>query len=121
MSNEGVALVSRVAVLLLLIVVAAFLRAAVGPGQRRGLFMVAGTVGGVSSGVAVADLISRWIGIDVSIIGACLGILAGWGARGVLRGALLERQPRPASKLRPIAASYPSCHRKRYRREGLSF
>jgi hypothetical protein len=72
-------LVSRAALVILLIVVASFFRALVGPGRRRGFFMLAGTLGGMSFGVAVAYLISRWIRTDVSVIGACLGMSVGWG------------------------------------------
>jgi len=92
MSSEGVTLVSRAVLVILLIVVASFFRALVGPGRRRGLFMLAGTLGGMSFGVAVAALISRRTRIDVSVIGACLGISVGWGVAWLLA----RRIPREA-------------------------
>jgi len=79
MSSEGVTLISRVGLVAVLIVATAFVRALVGPSRRRGLFMGVGTLGGMSAGVAVASLSSRFITTDVSVIFACLGIFAGWG------------------------------------------
>jgi hypothetical protein len=72
---------SRAAPVIVLILVAAFFRALVGPGRRRGLIMQAGTLGGISFGVGVA-LISHWVKTDGSAICACLGmslgLAAGW-------------------------------------------
>jgi hypothetical protein len=79
MSREGVTLMSQVALVALLIVVTAFVRVLVGPSRRRGLYMGIGTVAGMSTGVAVASLMPRWISPDVVAILACLGIFAGWG------------------------------------------
>ena len=79
MSSEGVRLMSRVAVVAVLIIVTAFVRAVVGPSRGRGLYMGLGTLGGMAAGVAVASLMSRWVTTDVSVICACLGIFAGWG------------------------------------------
>ena len=78
MSNEGVRLVARVLVVAFLIVAGAIFRAVVGPGKRRGGIMLAGTVGGISSGVLLSYPISQWLGTDVSVICACLGIVLGW-------------------------------------------
>ncbi len=78
MSSEGVALISRVALVAVLILVTAAVRTLVGPSQRRGLYMGLGTLGGMAHGIAAASLISRWIRADVSVILACLGIVAGW-------------------------------------------
>jgi len=85
-------LVTKAALLLGLIVVASFFRALVGPGGRRGDFMLAGTLGGLFSGVAVAYFISRWTTTDVSAISACFGVMIGWAvawrfARDVAREA----------------------------------
>jgi hypothetical protein len=44
-------LISRAALVIVLILVAAFFRVLVGPGIRRGLIMQAGTLGGISFGV----------------------------------------------------------------------
>ena len=79
MSHEGVTLISRVALVAVLIILTALVRVLVGPSRRRGLYMGMGTLGGMSTGVAVASLMSRWITTDVSAICAVLGILAGWG------------------------------------------
>jgi len=78
MSHEGIALVSRATLVILLIIVASVFRALAGPGRRRNNYMLAGTVGGMSFGVAVANGISRWIETDVSVICACLGMVLGW-------------------------------------------
>lgn len=79
MSKEGVTLISRAALVIALIIVTAVVRVLVGPSRRRGFYMGMGTLGGISVGVAVASLMSRWIKTDVSVICACLGIFAGWG------------------------------------------
>jgi hypothetical protein len=78
MSHEGVTLVARAALIGCLIVVVATLRAAVGPSKRRGRVMLAGTLGGVSVGVLVAQPLSLWFKADVSGLSACLGIALGW-------------------------------------------
>jgi glycopeptide antibiotics resistance protein len=79
MSNEGVTLISRAALVVALIIVTAFVRVLVGRSRRRAVHMGMGTLGGISAGVAVASLLSRWITTDISVICACLGIIAGWG------------------------------------------
>jgi len=91
MSSEGVTLVARAALVILLILVASFFRALVGPGRRRDFFMLAGTLGGMSFGVAVASLISRWIRTDVSVICACLGMSVGWGVAWLFRSPSASR------------------------------
>jgi hypothetical protein len=93
MSSEGVTLISRAALVATLIVVAAVVRALVGPSRRRGLFMGIGTLGGMATGVAVASLASRFITADYSAIFACLGIFAGWGVAWLFA----RRAPREAS------------------------
>ena len=90
MSSEGVALISRVALVAVLILVTAVVRTFVGPSKRRGLYMQIGTLGGVAAGIAAASVISHWIMTDVSGIFTCLGISAGWVvawlfARGIPR------------------------------------
>ena len=79
MSHEGVGLISRVVLVAVLIIVTAFVRVLVGPSRRRGLYMGIGTVGGMSTGVAVASLMPQGTKTDVLAICAVLGILAGWG------------------------------------------
>ena len=93
MSNEGVALISRVAVVAGLLLVTAVVRTLVGPSKRRGHFMLIGTLGGMAAGIAAASLMSRWVMTDLSAILACLGILAGWG----LAWLFVRRIPREAN------------------------
>ncbi len=93
MSSEGVTLVSRAALVIFLIVVTSFFRVLVGPGRRRGFFMLAGTLGGMSFGAAVASFISRWVRMDVSVICACLGVSIGWGVAWLFA----RRVPREAN------------------------
>jgi hypothetical protein len=92
MSSEGVTLVSRVALVLVLIIVTSFFRVLIGSGPRRDLYVLGGTLGGISLGVATATLVSRWVKMDVSTIGACLGIFAGWTVAWVFA----RRLPREA-------------------------
>jgi hypothetical protein len=80
MSNEGVTLVSRVALVAVAILATAALRALVGPSRKRSLYMGVGTVGGMAAGVGVSSLLFNWIRIDVSpALFAFVGIFAGWG------------------------------------------
>jgi hypothetical protein len=79
MSTEGVTLISRVALVAVLIIAAAFVRVLVGSSRRRGVVMGIGALGGLSTGVAVAWLISPWVASNVSAICGSLGIVAGWG------------------------------------------
>lgn len=78
MSDEGVRLISRVALVVVLIFVGALVRTAVGTGRKRNRIMAAGTVGGVAFGVLIAMPLSGWFGADVSSITACIGIVLGW-------------------------------------------
>ena len=79
MSSEGVTLISRIAVVAVLIVAAAIVRVLVGPSRKRGAYMGIGALGGLSAGVAVGSLISTAATRDISVVCACLGIVAGWG------------------------------------------
>ena len=78
MSTEGVTLLSKVALVVVLTVATAWVRVLIGPGKRRGFLMGIGTLGGMATGIAVSSLTSRWIATDLSVICACLGIFAGW-------------------------------------------
>lgn len=79
MSSEGVTLVMRAALVVLLIIVAATFRTLVGPGTKRGRIMLAGTLGGISFSVLLAYPISQWLKADASVICAVLGTWFGWG------------------------------------------
>ncbi len=79
MTDEGIRLVTGVALVISLIVAASFFRAAVGPGRRRGRIMLAGTLGGLSLGVLLGYPVSAWLEANVSVICACLGMMFGWG------------------------------------------
>jgi MFS family permease len=78
MSNEGVTLISRVALVAVLILFTAFVRVWVGPSRRRGLYMGIGALGGMAAGVAVGSLMSHRLATDSSAISVCIGIVAGW-------------------------------------------
>ena len=79
MSEEGVRLLSRLALLVLLILVTAGMRTLVGPSKRRGRIMTFGTIGGLAFGIAISTPLSRWYGADVSAIVSCMAIILGWG------------------------------------------
>ena len=93
MSSEGVELVSRVALVAVLIVVTAVVRTWTGPNKTRQLYMGLGTLGGMAAGIAAAALLSQWTGWNVSVIVTCLGILGGW----IVAGAFARRIPREAN------------------------
>jgi len=79
MSTEGVRFISRIALVAVLIVATAIVRVLVGPSRKRGFLMGIGTLGGMTTGIAVASLLCSWIATDLSVVSACLGIIAGWG------------------------------------------
>jgi hypothetical protein len=79
MSSEGVTLVIRATLVLLLIIAAVVFRALVGPSRKRGLVMLAGTIGGISVGVVAGDLISPLLKFDASGVSASIGLVLGWG------------------------------------------
>jgi drug/metabolite transporter (DMT)-like permease len=78
MSDEGVRLVSRLALVIVLILVTAMVRTVVGPSKKRGRIMGIGAFCGLASGVLIAMPVSRSLGVDVSAIAACIGIVVGW-------------------------------------------
>jgi len=78
MSLEGVMLIARASLVLAMIAAAVVCRAFAAPGRRGDAFMLAGTLAGVASGVAIAALIRRSAGTDWSGLVACLGMMAGW-------------------------------------------
>ena len=58
MSREGIELVSRVGLVVVLIIVTAVMRTLVGPSKRRGFYITLGTLGGMTCGVAAASLLA---------------------------------------------------------------
>jgi drug/metabolite transporter (DMT)-like permease len=93
MSDEGVRLVMRAALVIVLIITTAFVKVAVGPSKRRGRIMLAGTLGGFSSGVLIAYPIQERFGVEVSVTSACLGMMLGWAVAWMWA----KRIPREAS------------------------
>jgi hypothetical protein len=78
MNHAGTTLIMRAALLLFLILAAAFFRTLVGPGRKRGGVMLIGTLGGTSLGVFLGSLVSPWLKVDTSAICASIGIVVGW-------------------------------------------
>jgi hypothetical protein len=78
LSSEGVTLLSRAGLIVLLTVAASLFGALIGRGRRADLVMLGGTLGGISLGVAISSLISSWVRADVSVICAVSGIITGW-------------------------------------------
>jgi hypothetical protein len=78
-SGEGVTLVMRAVAAACLIMVGAFAHALVKPGRTRGRTMLAGTVGGMASGVVLASPMSQWLSADTSVVCACVGMVIGGG------------------------------------------
>jgi hypothetical protein len=90
LSHEGVTLVLRILLFAAMGLAAGIFQALIGPGRGRG-FMLAGTLGGITFGIALSPLVGRWIKADVSVLCACVGLVLGWTvawlmARRVHRG-----------------------------------
>jgi predicted permease len=78
LTDEGVWTLSRVALVVVLILLAAALKTMVGPSKQRGRVMLAGTIGGITLGVIGAPPLSDALGVEVSAITAIVGIVIGW-------------------------------------------
>lgn len=78
LSDQGVWTVSRIALVVVLILITAALRTLVGPSKQRGRVMLAGTLGGLTVGVLSAPSLSDAIGVDVSGIASVIGVVLGW-------------------------------------------
>ena len=78
MTYEGVWIVSRGAVIVVLILIAAALRTMVGPSKRRGEVVTLGTLGGLTLGVLTATALSATFGVNDSALYAVGGMLIGW-------------------------------------------
>jgi len=79
MSDEGVGLIMRVALVIGLIVAAALFKVLVGSSKRRGRIMLVGTLAGLSSGVLLSLAIHERFDVELSVILACVGVVLGWG------------------------------------------
>ena len=77
MSHEGFTLIMRSALVLFLILSAAFFRALAGPSRKRGEVMALGTLGGLSAGVFIAYELSPTLGFDASAVSGAFGMVLG--------------------------------------------
>jgi len=93
MSQDGVALLTKAAVVAALILSGAVVRTLVGPSRRRGLIMGAGTLGGLSFGVAVTSVLPRWVDHDLLAMCAPVGMMLGW----VVAWSFARHVPREAA------------------------
>jgi hypothetical protein len=93
LSNEGVWIVSRFALVAVLVLLAAALRTMVGPSRRRGQVMTAATLAGLAVGVLIATALKMSLGINDSALFAVGGILVGWA----VAWPIARRIPRTAS------------------------
>ena len=92
MSHEGVLLITRTALVTVMIVAAAVFRALVGPGRKRSEIMMLGTLGGMALGVFAAYVLTPWLTFDASAVTAPLGIILGW----LVSWSFVRRMPREA-------------------------
>jgi hypothetical protein len=79
MNDNGVWLISRFALVIVLVVVGSLFRSLAMPGRNRDRLFRAGSVGGILAGVGLAYPLSQWLEIDLSAIGAVVGMCCGWG------------------------------------------
>jgi hypothetical protein len=93
LTYEGVWTLSRVALAVVLILLAAGVKTMVGPSKQRGRVMLAGTVGGIALGVIGAAPLSAAFGVEVSAITAIIGIVIGWA----VAWQFAQRIPRTAA------------------------
>jgi len=78
MSHEGVMLVTRLALVGLMIVAGAVVKTFIGPSKRRGYVMLVGMLGGMSFGVLINARLSTWLNTDQSAVFAIFGMILGW-------------------------------------------
>lgn len=77
-TDEGIRLLSRGAVVFVVVLATAFARTVAGGNRKRHFLMAMGTVGGLVAGVASGALLSARIGTDLSSVSAICGVLLGW-------------------------------------------
>ncbi len=78
LTDEGVRVLSKGAIVVVALLVAAFARTVVGRNPKRNFRMALGTIGGIAAGIAVSGPLSAWIGTDVSSLSALCGVFIGW-------------------------------------------
>jgi hypothetical protein len=96
LSDEGVRLLSKGAILVVAILVAAFFRTLIGPNPKRHPRMAIGTIGGLAAGIAMSGPLSQLVDRDVSSLAALAGVFAGWA----IAYQFVKHIPRYASKAR---------------------
>jgi hypothetical protein len=96
LSDEGVRLLSKGAILVVAILVAAFFRTLIGPKPKRHPRMAIGTIGGMAAGIAMSGPLSQLVDRDVSSLAALAGVFAGWA----IAYQFVKHIPRYASKAR---------------------
>jgi hypothetical protein len=79
MNENGVWLISRFALVIVLGVVGSLFRALAMPGRNHDRLFRAGSFGGIAAGVGLAYPVSGWLETDVSAICAVVGMCLGWG------------------------------------------
>lgn len=92
LSTEGVQLLSRAAIIVVVILATAFVRTLVGPNPRRQRWMLLGTVGGLALGIGAANGVSAFAGSDVSALSSIAGVFIGWA----IAYQFARRHPRSA-------------------------
>jgi hypothetical protein len=92
LTDEGLTLLLRAVLVLLMIAVGAIVRTFIGPSRRRGSVMFAGMFGGMALGVLVSYAMPPSSDLRESALLAILGILIGWG----IAWPLARRIPRNA-------------------------
>ena len=78
LSDEGVWILSRVALGIPLLLLVAAMRTIVGSSKQRTRVMMAGTLGGLTLGVLTASVASFLFGIEQSALFAIAGVFVGW-------------------------------------------
>ena len=78
LSDEGVRFLTKAAILVFALLIAAFFRTLIGRNPKRNARMLLGTIGGMAAGIAASSPLSELIGADVSSLSAMAGVLLGW-------------------------------------------
>ena len=79
MTDEGLMLLLRAAIVLLMIAIGAIVRTFIGQSRSRGSVMFAGMFGGIALGVLFSYAMPPASNLRESALLAVLGMLIGWG------------------------------------------